>query len=297
VQLVEQQAIRRVPRHAFNRLGLDVFGCAVHIAGSSLALALLERNFDLLQRTGRARADLYYRVSFDDRARRFFIIRAGQPPLAAADDGEFLYLFEKDLTVELQRFRRDLYFVHAAALEFAGKAILLVAPSGQGKSTTAWGLLQHGFGYMTDELAAVDLRRMAVAGYSHALCLKQRPPGGYPLPTKTLRTARTLHVPASLLRKPAARAPLPLGAILFVAYGGMVAPRMKPLGKAEAAAHLFVQALNPLAHAEDGLEGADRIVCNAACFKLRSGDLKATCELVKKTLESVASAGLRYASA
>jgi hypothetical protein len=50
------------------------------------------------------------------------------------DDGELLYIVEKDLTIELQKLRRDLYFLHAAALAIAQNAFLLVAPSGGGKS-------------------------------------------------------------------------------------------------------------------------------------------------------------------
>jgi len=46
------------------------------------------------------------------------------------------------LTIELQKLRSDLYFLHAAVLGFKGKACLLVAPSGGGKSLTTWGVIK-----------------------------------------------------------------------------------------------------------------------------------------------------------
>lgn len=46
----------------------------------------------------------------------FFLKRVGSEVLYAQDDGEFLFLFEKDTTIELQKQRRDLYFLHAARM-------------------------------------------------------------------------------------------------------------------------------------------------------------------------------------
>jgi hypothetical protein len=49
------------------------------------------------------------------------------------DPGEFLFCFEKDLTITLQRRQRDrFYVVHSAVLAAAGKAFMLVGPLGVG---------------------------------------------------------------------------------------------------------------------------------------------------------------------
>jgi hypothetical protein len=185
----------------------------------------------------------------------------------------------------LQRLRRDLYFIHAAALEFAGKAYMLVAPSGSGKSTTTWALLHHGFQYLSDELGPIDLKTLEVYPYPHALCLKNAPPTSYPLPARVLRTSRTLHISPRNLPCGVSTSPFPLAAIFFLQYDPEAcAPAVQPLNKAEAGVRLFANALNPLAHPGDGLDGAIKIATESACFKLTTADLSSTCQLVLTTI-------------
>ncbi len=206
----------------------------------------------------------------------------------ASDDSEFLFLFEKDMTIELQKLRRDLYFVHSAVLEFAGTAFMLVAASGSGKSTITWELLHHGFRYLSDELGPVDLKTLKVCPYPRALCLKDKPPGLYPLPEKTLYTSRTLHVPIEGLPSGVGRGPIPLGAIFFSRYCPEASgPAVQAISRAEAGARLLVHALNPLAHLGDGLDGAIEITRRIPPFKLFTADLPATCALVKTTVKGL----------
>jgi hypothetical protein len=205
----------------------------------------------------------------------------------ARDDGEFLFQFEKDMTVQLQKLRHELYFLHGAALEFAGRSILLVAASGVGKSTTTWGLLHHGFRYLSDELAPVRLESMEVYPYPHAICFKKAPPKPYYLPDRTIYTSRTMHVPAEILPGETTNDPIPLVAIFFLRQSCLSAPTVKSITKGEAAARLFANALNALAHEGDGIDGAIEIARRSLCFELAIGDPFATCALVKNTLQDL----------
>jgi hypothetical protein len=216
------------------------------------------------------------------------IFRNGFAPIIGSDDGEFLFLFEKDMTIELQKRRTDLYFLHAAALEFMDNAVLLVAPSGGGKSTTSWGLLHYGFGYLSDELAPIKLNGMKVLPFPHAICLKRQPPNPYRLPDRTLYTSRTMHIPAELLPSKIGSRPGPLAAIFFLQLSlECFAPSIERLGNAESAARLFANVLNALAHKGEGLDAAIKITKRTPCFKLTIGDLSATCASIKKTLQGL----------
>jgi hypothetical protein len=231
--------------------------------------------------------ELEYSIHASAKGSRFRITRKGCSPLVASDDAELLYVMEKDLTIELQKRRRDLYFLHAAALAVSQNAFLLVARSGGGKSTTTWGLLHYGFSYLSDELSPVNLTTMEVHSYPHAICLKREPPCAYPVPADTVRTSRTLHIPTHELRVRCD--PTMLRCIFFLDFCAEAKwPLLRKLSSGEAAARLFAQALNPLAHIEDGLAGAASLAESVPCFYLYSADLRLTCELIAKTVRFVA---------
>ena len=124
----------------------------------------------------------------------FIIQRYGlDHEMGAENTYALLYNFEKDLTIELELCRKDLFFVHGAALELGGKAILISAPSGSGKSTTTWAWLHHGFNYLSDELAPIALDTLNIQPFPHALNQKKHPPEPYILPEATFKTDRTMH--------------------------------------------------------------------------------------------------------
>src|SRR5262245_22743277 len=120
----------------------------------------------------------------------FEILRNTGSPLVASDDGDFLFQMEKEITIEVQKRRSDLYFLHAAVLDYNGLGLMLVANSGGGKSTTTWALCHHEFRYLSDELAPIDLKTLEAFPYSHALSLNRDPPSPYSTPTETIRPSR-----------------------------------------------------------------------------------------------------------
>jgi hypothetical protein len=269
-------------------IDLSIFDCNIRVEClDTEAESLLTSNYGCFKQSIRD-PQISYRITREGAGEERLIARNGASPELARDDGEFLYMFEKDMTIEAQKLRPDLYFVHAAVLELEGRALALVGPSGYGKSTTAWGLLHHGFKYLSDELAPVHLEAMQVHSFPHALCLKTVPPDEYPLPKETIFTTRTAHVPAQFLPSPTTMDRILLEAIFFVRFIGDISePVLRPMGKGEAAARLFTNALNPLAHSGEGLDGAIEIASRTRCFELLSSNLTPTCELIKATFLSI----------
>jgi len=268
-------------------LSLSVLGCNIRVEHQDTKVrSLLMANYGYMQGES-DEVCLHYSIRRQEGEPSFVIKRDGHDPMMASDHGEFLFLFEKDMTIELQKLRKDLYFVHAAALEWGGRALMLVARSGSGKSTTTWALLHHGFRYLSDELAPVDLKTLHVYPYPHALCLKDEPPETYPLPKSTIYTSQTMHVPVNALPSGIGSSPTPLGTIFFLTRNPRVSePAVRPISSAEAGARLFANALNALAHRGDGLDGAIEIATKVACFELTIGDLPSACALVKASLEA-----------
>jgi hypothetical protein len=265
---------------------LEILGRNVHIDFASStklhAKNLVRQVYSAFVNRG-DKPDWSYSVHPHNDGLGYSLVRASRLLRKAKSDGELIRELEHDITIELQKQRPDLYFLHGAALEFAGKGLALIGPSGSGKSTTTWELLNHGFSYLSDELIPLDLNTKTVYPYPHALCLKAEPTGDHRLPMASLRTSTTFYVPVEHLPTRIAAPLAHLDALFFIRYDPLVrTPQLKPITKAMAAARLFANALNPLAHENDGLDGAVDIVKTSECIDLVTGDLRTTCRLINE---------------
>ena len=231
--------------------------------------------------------DLHYIAGRDPRS-GYFVERAGRGRMTASDDGAFLAGFDEDVAIELQRLRPELYFVHAAVLTRAHTAFMLVTESGGGKSTLCWALSHHGYRYLSDELAPIELDALDVYPFTRALMMKAPPPGtSYPIPLAALRSSRGWHVAAENLPGGVGVGPTRLTAIFFLRRDAAASsPAIRRLRAAEAVARLYANSLNQLAHRGDGLDAAIRITTGVACFELvTTPDLPAVSSLLTQTLK------------
>jgi hypothetical protein len=95
-------------------------------------------------------------------------------------------------------------------------------------------------------------------------------------------------VPVEALPAPAVSQCCPLDAIFLLRYdSGVTEPSLRPLTAGEAAARLFVNALNALAHSNAGLDAVVRIASQARCYALTTAGLPETCELVGSVVKDV----------
>jgi hypothetical protein len=267
------------------RLNLRIVGQAVEIVcDDPAATSTLRENFEALSCEEANGADLRYHVSAGPSTSRFLLRRHDGHALPAADLGELVFHLEKAIIIAIQQCRPDLLFLHAAALVRDRAAWLFVGASGAGKSTTAWGLLHHGFSYLSDELAPINLDTLEVLPYPHALCLKRRPAPPYRLPAEALDLGRTIHVPARFLPSVSRLDPCALQAVFFVRQDARRRePLLRRVSTAEAAARLYVSTLNALAHEARGLDAVLKVASHVSCFVLQAGDLEATCKLIAAT--------------
>lgn len=276
-------------------LHLNLFGLWIDIVcldDAACRLALANYSAFAVTPSVTAVPDLIYEAARNAtgfRLRRLTAEPAAEPACAweRLNAAELIFLLEKDLTIEAQKRRPDLYFLHAAALLYRDSAFLLIGRSGNGKSTTCWGLLHHGCGYLSDELAPIDLQRHTVQPYPHALCLKSEPAPPYTLPRDVLRTAPTLHVTVEHLPCPVIHTPSPLKAIFHIQHRGVEhAPALTELSTAEAGMLIYANALNPLCHNEDGLDAALDIARQCRVFNLITGRLDASVKTILGALDN-----------
>jgi hypothetical protein len=252
---------------------------------------VVRANYAALLSPDCARApDLEFTITGQADSQHHTLWQRGRGSLVESHASLLLFRLEKAVTVGLQRLRPDLYFLHAAALTRGGQACLLVGESGHGKSTTAWGLLHHGFDYLSDELGPIELSTLQVHPYSHALCMKRPPPAGCALPASSvINLGQTLHVPVNAMPARAAD-PCELGAVIFERHDrNLQSPRWRDVGAAEAGARLYAQALNALAHPGRGVDAVVDVAQRVPCYALDTADLRASCELLRDRLSAPAS--------
>jgi hypothetical protein len=269
-------------------LSFLILGQRVRIACADFALRrLLLANYGALV-TGIDSALADIELSFDRGEGSTLTLSAPARPSVTGAPHELLFLVEAEATLTLQRKRADLLFLHAAALASADAAFLLAGDSGAGKSTTTWALLHQGYGYLSDELAPVDLATLQVFPYPHALALKRELPPPYAAPPGAVRLGRTVHVPTRFLPGPTILEPRPIAALLLLKRdAGRRRPQLRRLAPSEAAAWLYGNALNLLAHPHRGMDAVLRIAQGVPCHAIASGDLAATCAVIHRTVASL----------
>lgn len=213
---------------------------------------------------------------------------AGEPEVTVSSGAELHDELDRSIVLGLQRLRPELYVLHAAVVSWRRRWFVIAGASGDGKSTTVWGLLHHGAGFLSDELAPVDLGTWLVHPFARALCLKRDPPPGYPLPTGALRIGSSVHVPTAAMPGAIERTPQKVAGVVFVRHDpGRPRPELHRLSAAESAARLYANALNPLAHDARGFDAAVEIASRWPAAMLEAGELTATCGLLGSWMDSV----------
>jgi len=214
-----------------------------------------------------------------------FRVSCGTASVSVADPDSLVFYLDKDVTLALQRTRRDLFFLHAAAVALGDRVAVLPAFPGTGKSTLTLALLSAGFDYLSDELAPIDLDLLTVQPYPHALCLKTRPPRPHMLPAGTMDLHDRFHIPIEALPGTTRHEALPVGAVIFLKRGSPHEHGLRPLTAASTVANLMAHALNSLAHPGFGLDAAITLSKAVRCFELNTTDLSTAVPLVKSALE------------
>ena len=178
--------------------------------------------------------------------------------------------------------RPDHLVVHAAAVSWEGRGLLLPGPPGAGKTTLAAGLVAAGFDYLTDEAAAIDPLVLGVDPYPKPLSVG---PGSFealrhlladPGPT----TTQTRLVPADDLRPAAIGVRVPPRFLVFPTYQQDADTVLKPIPRAEALVELANNSFNFVHHGGAWLDLLAQVVRGCACHTLTVGDLDRACELL-----------------
>jgi hypothetical protein len=222
--------------------------------------------------------------------RRYDVLVNGRLQFEPTRADGFLPYIEWAVNWEIAGVLPEYLHLHAASLEMDGEGIILAGVSGSGKSTLTAGLLAHGWRYLCDEFAMVHKRTRALHPYPRAICIKQAGFGvieslGFKL------HGRRRHVKGSKgpvgfinplhVRSDAVGRTCPIRHVIFPKYTPGARPSIVEISRAEAAFELHKVCFNVMGCEGLATDVLASVVRPAKCYKLVSGEINATCELIK----------------
>jgi hypothetical protein len=221
-------------------------------------------------------------------------VAVGTDPRAVI--GQLLWQIASD-TVELAE---GYLLIHAGAVVApAGGAVLILGESGSGKTTLVAALVQEGFGYLSDEAAAVEFDTGFVHPWPRPLGFKSGsrslarfaplfasrlgdseplPPGGEP--------PDELHVRIGEIRRGAVAGPCRVSHVIDHVYEQGAETRLDPMSRTAALVRMGSAAPRLRREADRGLDVLAAVVRRASAYTVVTGDLDqgvlAVRELVQK---------------
>lgn len=231
-----------------------------------------------------------------DQGHACYSLHRGERELAASDDSstvidQLLWQISSD-TVDLAR---GYLLIHAGAVVApTGDGVMILGESGSGKTTLVAALVQEGFGYLSDEAAAIELATGLVHPWPRPLGFKA---GSRALarfePLFATRTARSdlasggesadeLHVRIDDIRQGAVAEPCPVRHVIDHVYEPDAGTRLEPLARSAALVRMGSAAPRLRREGDRGLDVLAAVVRDTAAHTLVSGDLEQSVRAVRE---------------
>lgn len=199
------------------------------------------------------------------RVRRFHLLYAEARRLARTTElREALAVLESHLQQAVAEMAPQRLFVHAGAVGWKGKAILVPGASHAGKSTLVAALLKAGASYYSDEYAVLDEQ-----GRVH--------PFPRPLQLRSGDEVATQVAPEELGGR-RGRDPLPVGLVAVARYGEGSRWRPLPLSPGRTLLELLSNTVIARSHPRTAMATLRRVVSQARAVKGRRGEAEEAAE-------------------
>lgn len=173
--------------------------------------------------------------------------------------------------------------IHSAVIEKQGRAVILPAPPGSGKSTLCAGLVTRGWRLLSDELTLIEAESGNIVPLARPVSLKNASidiirrfsPQAVLGPTvhdTTKGSIAHMKPPVESVRRSAEGARP--GWVILPRYEAGTAARLKTLGKARAFMQLANNAFNYSLHGRRGFEVLAGLIDNCGCYEFAYGNLE-----------------------
>jgi hypothetical protein len=236
--------------------------------------------------------DVVYSVRESERPadrRRYELLKDGDRVGRVSSIGLLVDLFVRTTTSEVVSTTRFVA-IHAAAAARDGRAVLMPASPGSGKSTTVAALVGRGWDLLTDEAALISVTDGSVHPFPRPLSISRSSMELLPdlrerMPAMTASYGHyDHHVAPDDLRPGCVSGPVPIGGIIFPAYAPGAVTELTPIPRAEALVDVLKRAFNLDIIERDGVETLGTIIEGVPCSRLRFGSLGSAVDAIERSL-------------
>lgn len=204
------------------------------------------------------------------------LLLSGETLAESRDVRDLLHRFSWHVNTTAMRTCTDLLLVHAGAVATpSGSGVLLPGASGSGKTSLVAGLVRSGWGYLSDEVGAIDPVTRQLCPYPKALSIK---PGMFAEFVDVIDqdqawpiSARQWLIAPERLRPDPVADRSGVGLIVFLEHAPDVPTRLTPLSPARSVAALLEHVSNREAWGARALSLFAGVVKDARSYSLQTG--------------------------
>ncbi len=192
--------------------------------------------------------------------------------------------------------------LHSSSLEVNGAGVIFPGHAGSGKSTLTVGMMTCGWRYLCDEFALLNMETLSLDPYPRAICIKE---GAFPvmralgIPFEARQRfckgakgwVDLIHPHRAFGKRNSTLAGVigrscPVRFVVFPQFEPQATPSLMPLTRAEAVLALHAVCFNLLPDRERALKVLTEAVRGAECYRLVTGDIHKTCDVLQRVVES-----------
>jgi hypothetical protein len=252
---------------------VSAFGCNFEVAACPEAQTVLDRYiFPSLPRrsAGEGDPDIFIRIAQASGQFRLLVNNAfvASAPVVVKLVPSLIRVLDDAVIQRL----KALHAVHAGAVLWRGRVLLLPGVTHSGKSSLVAELLRHGATYFSDEYALID-REGRVHPYPRPLLLRHGRPEQVPVLAEECDAA-------------VGHAPAPVGWVLSLMYESAGAWSVTPVPQSMATLNLLQNTPHVLADSPDMVSAFQCAVAGADCYTGRRADAVDAADQIVRMLES-----------
>lgn len=202
----------------------------------------------------------------------------------AEDSGsldDILWNLKYEIVTCLIRSRPDLLWFHAGAVAYQGKAIIFPAAGGKGKSTLVTSLCAKGWTYLSEDVVPLEFHSGKVIPFPQTPRVRENI--GRELPMEKLPELRKTEV--DLRSELIARKVMPIGGLIFPAYGFQSSDRLLPCSPSVAAVKLLENCMNFPDHKQVAIHKICNFLTDLSSFCLSFSNSHIATEMIVATYE------------